>query len=73
MEDELFSEDDAAEFCQLALHYFKNLRRTGRGPAYVRPSPKVTMYYRSDLEAWKASWKTVDPTANRDNKLGEKI
>jgi predicted DNA-binding transcriptional regulator AlpA len=68
MEDQLLTEDKASEFCQLSLSYFRNLRRTGRGPTYVRPSPKVTMYYRSDLEAWKASWKTVGQTIYTENK-----
>lgn len=65
MEDKLLTEDEASALCQLALHYFKNLRRTGRGPAYVRPSPRVTMYYRSAVQAWKASWKKGEPTANQ--------
>ncbi len=62
MTDDLLTEEEAAKFCQLALTYFKNLRRTGRGPAFVRPSPKVAMYYKSDLTAWKASWPTIEPT-----------
>lgn len=62
MTDELLTECEAAGFCQLALSYFKNLRRTGRGPTFLRPSPRVTMYRTSDLQAWKASWKTVQPT-----------
>jgi hypothetical protein len=71
MEDKLLTENEASEFCQLALRYFRNLRRTGRGPAYVRPSPKVTMYYRSALVAWKNSWETVERTASGENTSGE--
>lgn len=60
MTSELLTEGQAAAFCQLALSYFKNLRRTGRAPTFLRPSPRVTMYRTSDLEAWRASWTTVE-------------
>lgn len=66
MKDELLSEKDAAAFCQLALGYFKNLRRTSRGPAFVRPSPHKTFYKRSALEAWRSSWLTVVPTKENE-------
>jgi len=61
--DELLSEREAAEFCHgLEYEYFKNLRRTGYGPMFVRPSPHVTKYRKSDLEAWIASWPTKSTT-----------
>jgi hypothetical protein len=62
-DDELLSEREAAEFCHgLDYEYFKNLRRTDHGPTFVRPSPHVTMYRKSDLEAWIASWPTKPAT-----------
>jgi hypothetical protein len=64
MEDDLMTEGEAAVFCQLKLTYFKNLRRAGRGPTFVRPSPKITMYFKSDVETWKASWATVGSAKN---------
>jgi hypothetical protein len=61
---ELLSEREAAEFCcGLEYEYFKNLRRTGHGPNFVRPSPHTTMYRKENLEAWIASWPTK-PTMN---------
>ena len=60
---ELLEEKEAAALCGLSHSYFRNLRRTGRGPTYVRPSPHRTLYKKSDLEDWCASWATV--MANR--------
>jgi hypothetical protein len=57
---ELLDEEAAANFCGLRLAYFKNLRRTGRGPTFQRPSPRMTVYCSRDLETWKASWATVE-------------
>jgi hypothetical protein len=56
MSDELLNETEAAEFCGLEPEYFKNLRRGGHGPAYVKPSERVILYRVSDLAAWIASW-----------------
>jgi hypothetical protein len=61
MTGELLDEEAAARFCKLPLTYFKNLRRTGRGPTFLRPSPRVTLYRTSDLETWMGSWVTVKP------------
>jgi len=56
MSDELLNETEAAEFCGLETEYFKNLRRSGHGAIYVKPSERVILYRKSDLEAWIASW-----------------
>jgi hypothetical protein len=58
MNEKLFTETEAAAFCDLGTKYFKNLRRTGRGPTYVRPSPHMTLYRKSHLETWLKSWST---------------
>ena len=68
MKDELLTETEAAEYCGLDSKYFRNLRRTGRGPAFVRPSPHTTLYRMCDLEAWRDSWLTVAPTKIQDHK-----
>jgi hypothetical protein len=68
MKEELLTEKEAAEFCDLKAGYFRNLRRTGHGPAFVRPSPHATLYRKADLEAWQASWLTVSPTTTQNPK-----
>jgi hypothetical protein len=67
MNDELLNEKEAATFCGLGLNYFKNLRRTGHGPSFVRPSPHMTLYFRSALEAWKSSWAQITPNGIQHN------
>ena len=56
MKNELLDENEAADFCGLETGYFRNLQRTAHGPRFVRPSPHVTLYLKSDLEAWRDSW-----------------
>ena len=56
MEDKLLEEREAAVLCGLDPAYFRNLRRTAHGPRFVRPSPHVTLYLKSDVEAWRDSW-----------------
>jgi hypothetical protein len=67
MNDELLNEQEAAAFCGLSLNYFKNLRRTGHGPSFVRPSPHMTLYFRSTLEAWTSSWAQITPSKIQHN------
>lgn len=62
MDDELLNETEAAEFCGLQDEYFRNLRRSGHGPTYVKPSERVILYRTSDLETWIASWPTKPTT-----------
>jgi hypothetical protein len=59
---ELLNEREAALFCGLDFNYFRNLRKTKQGPTFIRPSPHTTMYRKSDLESWVASWKVTEPT-----------
>jgi hypothetical protein len=69
MSDELLNEIQAAELCGLHDEYFRNLRRSGHGPPYVKPSERVILYRKGNLEAWIASWPTKptteDPTSQR--------
>lgn len=65
-QDVLLTEDEAADHCQLDRAYFYNLRRTRRGPPFVRPSPHKTLYRIADLDAWKENWETVKPGRDSD-------
>ena len=67
MKEELLNEKEAAEFCGLDAGYFRNLRRTGHGPAYVRPSPHMTLFRKPVLEAWLNSWLTATPTTTQNS------
>lgn len=60
MNEKLYGEYEAAVYCGLDPAYFRNLRKTGHGPTFVRPSPHVALYRQSDLDAWKASWLTFE-------------
>jgi hypothetical protein len=55
MTTELLDERDAAQFCGIDLTAFRNLRRTGKGPQFNRPSPRKAFYRLDDLEAWTTS------------------
>lgn len=61
MIEELFNEREAAGYCRLEFQYFRTLRKTRQGPAFVRPSPHTPMYRRNDLDAWIASWPVIEP------------
>jgi hypothetical protein len=67
MKEELLTDKEAADFCGLDAKYFRNLRRTGHGPTYVRPSPHATLYRKADLEAWRDSWLTATSTKTRES------
>jgi hypothetical protein len=67
MKEELLTEKEAAEFCGLEAGYFRNLRRTGHGPRFVRPSPHATLYRKADLEAWLNNWLTLSPMTSQES------
>ena len=64
----LYNWNTASTYCGFAeseKEYFKNLCATGAGPRCVRPSPRKTLFWEQDLDAWMASWARPDamPTA----------
>ena len=61
MTDELLTERQAAAFCGLDFKYFRNLRKTKQGAAYIRPSAHTTLYRKADLEVWVGTWKIFEP------------
>jgi hypothetical protein len=72
MSDELMTEPEAADYCDLDFKYFRNLRRTGYGPGYVRPSPHTPLYFRATLDSWKSSWPKITPSTT-EQKATQKI
>jgi len=50
---------DAAHYCDLKEDYFGNLHREGRGPEFVKPSPRRVFFTTRALDTWMASWTVV--------------
>jgi hypothetical protein len=59
--DDLLERPEAAAHSRLTEVYLLNLQRQGDGPAWVRPSPRRTLYRRSDLDKWIAGWQRHEP------------
>jgi hypothetical protein len=58
---DILNEEEAAHYLCLAPTYLRSLRRTKKGPRYVKPSVRVILYHVTDLDVWKASWQTIGP------------
>jgi hypothetical protein len=63
MEYTYYDTTEAARYLGLALEDFRCAIRHRRGPAYVKPTPRKTLFTPADLDAWRASWARVEPTA----------
>lgn len=50
--DELLTTPAAGKFIATKPGTLQNWRSAGRGPAYVKLSPRRVLYRRSDLERW---------------------
>jgi predicted DNA-binding transcriptional regulator AlpA len=58
---ELLDRKSAAEYCGLTEDYLLNLAKHGSaGPAFIKTSPRKTLYPRSDLDHWIATWKRTE-------------
>lgn len=58
---DIMNEAEAADYLCLTPIYLKSLRRMKKGPRYAKPTRRVIFYHVTDLDAWKASWKTIEP------------
>jgi hypothetical protein len=59
---ELLDRKSAAAYCGLDEDYLLNLaKHANAGPAFIKTSPRKTLYSRSDLDRWIASWKRIEP------------
>jgi hypothetical protein len=59
---DMLDRKSAAAHCGVPEAYLVNLAKSrGAGPAFVKLSPRKTLYPRSDLDTWIASWKRIDP------------
>lgn len=48
---------EAAEFLGINVDTLRNWRTSGIGPSYVKFNPRCVAYPRSDLQAFKATYK----------------
>ena len=51
----LMDAQEAAAYLRTSTSTLAKYRMTGKGPAFIRPSPRKTLYRRADLDAWLAS------------------
>jgi hypothetical protein len=65
--DDLLTETEAARYCHLGIEYFKNLRKRGTGPTYLKVTGKTIRYRTADIEAWIAAW--PEKPAKTDNNI----
>ena len=49
----------ASQYCGLEEDYFRNQHREGRGPEYIKPSPRRVFFTTRALDNWMATWKVV--------------
>lgn len=58
---DLMNEAEAAAYLGFSKTYMNSLRRMKKGPKYGKPTIRVVVYQKHDLDAWRASWLTVTP------------
>ena len=59
--NDLLERPDASAYTGLTPVHLLNLQRQDDGPAWIRPSPRKTLYRRSDLDAWMKTWERHVP------------
>jgi hypothetical protein len=61
METNYLSPAEAAHYAGVSLQYLMRQCADRTGPAFVRPSPRRTMFRKIDVDAWVASWERFEP------------
>ncbi|MBC7596085.1 MAG: helix-turn-helix domain-containing protein [Kineosporiaceae bacterium] len=61
-ENQYLDPDQAGDYLHLTVGHLAQLRYRGQGPRYLKPTPKVVLYRRSDLDAWLNA-SSVEPGA----------
>jgi excisionase family DNA binding protein len=54
------SPTEAAQYAGVSLSYLKRQCVQRTGPAFIRPSPRRTMFRKADVDAWVASWERFE-------------
>lgn len=62
---EFLDRKTAAAHCGVPEHYLAGLaKHRSTGPAFVRVSPRKTLYPKADLDKWVASWVRIEPKSD---------
>lgn len=61
--DALYRPDMAASYTGYSRQTMAQWRYLGKGPRYLRPTPRTIIYRKSDLDAWLSA-SVVDPAAS---------
>lgn len=61
-ETEYLNPEQAGEYLHMTVGHLAQLRYRSEGPRYAKPTAKVVLYKRSDLDAWLNA-STVEPGA----------
>ncbi|MDQ0822792.1 putative DNA-binding transcriptional regulator AlpA [Arthrobacter sp. V4I6] len=59
----LYRPDMAANYTGYSRQTMAQWRYLGKGPRYLRPTPRTIIYRKSDLDAWLSA-SVVDPAAS---------
>jgi hypothetical protein len=57
-----FDTPKAAAYLGVEVEDLRSAIRHHRGPAHVKPTPRRMLFSLVDLDAWRASWKRIEPT-----------
>ncbi|WP_225733308.1 helix-turn-helix transcriptional regulator [Pseudoclavibacter sp. CFCC 14310] len=49
---DLLKPSEASEYTRLSVANLAQMRYLGKGPKYLKPTPRVVLYRRADLDAW---------------------
>jgi predicted DNA-binding transcriptional regulator AlpA len=61
MEAMYLSPAEAAQRAGVSLQYLMRQCADRTGPAFIRPSPRRTMFRKIDVDTWVASWERFEP------------
>ena len=51
-ETDYLNPEQASEYAHVTVGHLAQLRYRGEGPRYLKPTAKVVLYRRADLDAW---------------------
>ena len=60
LNEPLYDWDGAAAYTHVSVKRLKTCHRTGCGPSYIKPSPRILMFRQRDLDDWVNSWERVE-------------
>jgi len=63
VEEEFIQPSVAGDMLGLSTSALSQLRYQGRGPKYYKPTPRIILYRRSDVNAWIEASAFITPDA----------